>query len=367
MRSPSRIRAATVRQSATPVGAPGTPSSARAILRRLRPTTRGQALAEFAIILPVFLLMLALAVDFGRLFFTYVQVHNAAREAAAFAATAPTDLTTITALANGEKSGQMQRGESTITVTATCANPAGLTIACTAASGGAGPGNTVTVNVRAPFQLLTPFVGSIVGSSVNMNVSATSTVRGYAAGTSGGGGAPGGCSLPTSSFSVVITGTRTIFADPSASRPNSGVCNISGYNWTWGDGTDDVGTATGVAHTFPGDGPYTVELEVTNQAGPNTSSQSVGFGAPTAPPCTKPVADFTWTKSGKTYTYRDSSSVADPVNCPITDWLWTFTDANGLHSNVQYPTAVTYGNNSSHPVTLVVTNSAGSTTVTKNT
>ena len=62
----------------------------------------------------------------------------------------------------------------------------------------------------------------------------------------------------------------------------------------------------------------------------------------------------------------DLSTVADPVHCPITDWEWTFTDASGLKSNAQNPAPVTYGNNSSHPVTLKVTNAGGSTTITKN-
>ena len=56
--------------------------------------------------------------------------------------------------------------------------------------------------------------------------------------------------------------------------------------------------------------------------------------------CTKPTANFTWTTGGqsnKTYTYRDASTVADPVNCPITDWLWTFTDCGRRQSNAQNP------------------------------
>ena len=49
---------------------------------------RGQALVEFALVLPVMLLLLLLAVDFGRLFFTYIAVNNAAREATSYAARA---------------------------------------------------------------------------------------------------------------------------------------------------------------------------------------------------------------------------------------------------------------------------------------
>ena len=39
-------------------------------LRRLRPRTRGQALVEFALVLPIMILVLLLAIDFGRLFFS---------------------------------------------------------------------------------------------------------------------------------------------------------------------------------------------------------------------------------------------------------------------------------------------------------
>lgn len=59
--------------------------------------------------------------------------------------------------------------------------------------------------------------------------------------------------------------------------------------------------------------------------------------------------------------------MTDPLNCPITDWLWTFTDAGGLQSNAQNPAPVTYGNNSGHPVTLKVTNLAGFNQITLNT
>lgn len=356
------------------------PSRIGRLLDRLRPRTRGQALVEFVLIAPVLLLLLAVALDFGRLFFTYIQVNNAAREAASFGATSPTDLTTMTNRANGEKNAQLQRGENAITVTASCANAGGGTILCTAASGGTGPGNTITVNVQEPFTFLTPIIGTVFGNNLQLNASATAHVLGYAGGSTGSGN-PGTCSTPSAQFTAVVISGRDIFADPSASTPNSGVCNISGYNWTWGDGLDDVGTASGSPHTYGADGTYTIELEVTNQAGANTRSFQITIGGPppsappssapsappSSPPCTKPTPNFTWTKNGKTYTYRDASSVTDPLNCPITDWLWTFTDAGGLQSNAQNPAPVTYGNNSGHPVTLKVTNLAGFNQITLNT
>ena len=48
--------------------------------------SRGQALAEFALLLPVLLLLMFMAVDFGRLFFSYIAINNAAREATYYAA-----------------------------------------------------------------------------------------------------------------------------------------------------------------------------------------------------------------------------------------------------------------------------------------
>ena len=53
-------------------------------------TELGQAVVEFAIILPIFILLMLMAVDFGRFFFTYVQLNNSAREAVAYAAFNPT-------------------------------------------------------------------------------------------------------------------------------------------------------------------------------------------------------------------------------------------------------------------------------------
>ena len=334
-----------------------------------RPPSRGQALVEFALIAPVFLLLLVIALDFGRLFFTWIQVNNAAREAAQAGAYAPTDAVLMTSRANAEKNAQAQTGENSITVSATCANPAGTTIACAAASGGSGAGNTITVHVHEPFTFFTPIVGAVVGNTLNLDASATANVLGYAAGT--GGSNPGSCSVPDAEFNAVITSGRTIFADPSASTPNSGVCNISGYNWDWGDTKSEPGTATGNAHTYTSDGTFTITLTVTNQAGPAVRQHQITITtAPPPPTCAKPTATFTWTRSGqgnKTYTYRDASTVADPVNCPVTDWLWTFTDQGGLQSNAQNPAPVTYGNGSSHPVTLRVTNLGGSATVTLNT
>ena len=357
-------------------------------------------MVEFALVLPVLLFLVVIAVDFGRLFFSYIQISNAAREGANYGSGAPTDTVGITTRVNAEKNAQGQAGEGTPVVTTSCADGAGSTIACNLATGGGGAGNTVTVTVHVPFTFVTPLISGFFGGDLDVVNSATATVLGYAPGS--GASQPPGCSLPSASFTLIVTSGLTVFANPSGSTPNSGVCNISGYNWDWGDTLTSVGTATGDSHTYLSPGTYTIVLEVTNQAGANERSDTVtvplppptptpttaptptpaptptGGPSPTPSPtptpaptpinCAPPVANFTWIQSGqanKTYTYTDASTVADAVNCPITDWLWTFTDQGGLQSNAQNPAPVTYQNGGKHPVTLRVTNAGGSTTITK--
>src|SRR5690242_4206047 len=64
----------------------------------------GQSMVEFALILPVMLLLVAAAVDLGRLFFGYVAVENAAKEGALFGSRYPlcTDSTNV----NCDNAGQ---------------------------------------------------------------------------------------------------------------------------------------------------------------------------------------------------------------------------------------------------------------------
>ena len=176
-------------------------ASARAGRRK---RSRGQALVEFALILPVFMLVMLIAIDFGRLFFTYIQVNNAAREGAAYGAGNPTSTTGITSRAQQETNAQGQRGENPITVTAGCADSSGaLPGGCADAPGGSGTGNTITVGVGENFTFLTPLINGAFGNNFKVGASATAAVINLAA---GGGGGPGICTtLPNPSFTFSVS------------------------------------------------------------------------------------------------------------------------------------------------------------------
>ena len=62
--------------------------SLRSVIRR-RDRSRGQSVVEFALVLPILLLLLAATIDFGRLFYAYVAVENAAKEGALYGARSP--------------------------------------------------------------------------------------------------------------------------------------------------------------------------------------------------------------------------------------------------------------------------------------
>jgi hypothetical protein len=65
------------------------------MLKRIRQTDQGQAMVEFALVLPLLLLLLIAIIDFGRALFVYSEVSNAAREAVRYGATNSADCNEI--------------------------------------------------------------------------------------------------------------------------------------------------------------------------------------------------------------------------------------------------------------------------------
>ncbi|MGH2428506.1 MAG: TadE/TadG family type IV pilus assembly protein [Candidatus Limnocylindria bacterium] len=139
--------------------------SPNAMEQRRSRRRRGQALVELAILLPVLLLLLVLAIDFGRVFFTYIGVGNAAREGAAYAAMNPGDDVGTRTQAEAEI------GDPVITVEPTC-DPS-----CTSSTGMDASGHhTVTVTVTTTFDFLTPLMNGLSGGGLQISQSATAVI-----------------------------------------------------------------------------------------------------------------------------------------------------------------------------------------------
>jgi hypothetical protein len=146
-------------------------------LRRGR--TRGQSLAEFALVLPIMLILLAAAIDLGRLFYAYVAVENAAKEGALFGARNPlcassadpscTDPNNVVWHVQNEATNI----GSQFTTNVSCHTPAGALVQpineCV-------DGDTYRVSVTYPFRLITPILGSLVNQNLNLFSESRATV-----------------------------------------------------------------------------------------------------------------------------------------------------------------------------------------------
>lgn len=109
----------------------------------------GQSLTELAIFITLLLILLAGLIDLGRAYYTYLSLRDAAAEGAAYGSIHPDDTAGIDTRTRGESPGGLIDW-STASVETTYV-------------GAHCRGGGVRVKVTVDYQLLTPFVGAIVG------------------------------------------------------------------------------------------------------------------------------------------------------------------------------------------------------------
>ncbi len=105
---------------------------------------KGQALAEFALLIPIFLILLFAIVDFGMGFHSWITVTNSAREGARL----------------GAVSATMEKIEERVRLTANLPKQdINMTVTVTNAQGQ--PGDSVVVQVDYDYDLITPLAGLV--------------------------------------------------------------------------------------------------------------------------------------------------------------------------------------------------------------
>ncbi len=253
---------------------------------------RGQALVEFAIVLPVFLLVVGTAIDLGRLFQAYVSVENAAKEGVFYAATNPrcdvaksgcTDPNTVDWHVRSE-AGSIAIDNPVMN----CLN--GGVTGSTKSVDACVEGDGYKVSVTHHFALLTPLLQPIFGSQLTLTSTATASVFNKAfdpnatpfpmpstspSPTASPTTSPsGGCGIdPVANFTYSVNNKRVAF-DGSVSQTGGSGCSIASYSWQFGDGNSDSGVTT--SHNYASKNtPYDVTLTVTNQFGSNSLTQTV--------------------------------------------------------------------------------------------
>jgi Flp pilus assembly protein TadG len=128
---------------------------------------RGQSVVEFALILPVLLLILLFGIDFGRIFLGWINLNNVAKVAANYAAQNPT-----ASFASGSEYQTLIANDMAgINCTTTTPYPAPVF------PPGSLPGDPVTVTIGCQFSLLTPFLDLIIPNPVPVTSSSAFPVR----------------------------------------------------------------------------------------------------------------------------------------------------------------------------------------------
>ncbi len=317
---------------------------------------RGQSLVEFAIVLPILLLLTLIALDFGRVYLGWINLQSMSRIAANLAANNPT------AWQGGGDANVQAKYQNQIRSDAAATNcklplsggqqtaPAPV-FTDTGGNGAADDiGDAATVSLSCTFNLITPGIKNIVGGSITVSASSVFPVKSGMTATAGGGGPVG--SAPNAAFTgngtlapSTLSGAApftVVFRDTSGGSPTS-------WLWNFNDGTPNSTLQDPLDHTFTLPGTYVVTMTATNSLGSSTASMGVTVTAPS-------TVDFTYSLSSPNApsiaTFTDNSSPG------ATAYAWTFGAGEGT-STQQNPTH-TYSTAGTYSVTLTVTYPTGS-------
>ena len=134
--------------------------------RTLKPKTseRGQSLTELAVSFVLLIIILAVMVDLGRVFFSFISLREAAEEGALYGSLNPED-----------NEGIIDRVRSSSTTPVDLADNS--LVAVNVTSTGVCAGETLTVTVTYTYQLTMPFVSEVLGTQqFPLTVDAKSTI-----------------------------------------------------------------------------------------------------------------------------------------------------------------------------------------------
>jgi hypothetical protein len=258
------------------------------LLRVLDSHRRGQSTVEFALILPVLLLLALIAVDFGRIYLGYINLQNMARIAANFAANNPnawlpgnTDPVTISKYQN-----QILADAAATNCALNPAIPVSPTFTDTDGNGDPrGLGDKVSVALTCRFSVITPIIGNIVGGTVNVSASSVFPVKSALSQTSSGGGT---CLFPSPAIlASPLNGPATLIVN---FMDSSGGGAGTAWFWDFGDGRTSTLRDPGDI-PYATQGNYVVTLKVTNACGDRTTNPGVTITVTPAsqpPLCTVP-------------------------------------------------------------------------------
>ena len=336
-----------------------------------RGRVRGQSLVEFALVLPVILLLLLVSLDFGRVFLGYINLQNMARVAANYAANNPeawgvdpdTEVQTkyrnqVIADAAATNCQLPVSGGKPVVPDPVFTDQTGNGVTSNL-------GDNAQVQLTCTFDIITPIISSMLGDVLHVGAESNFPVK---AGMSDIGTIPtggGGPVVPTAAFMAndVVSERSTPypvlsdatpfdveFRDTSGGGPNA-------WAWDFDDGTTSA-VQDPLNHTFVCTDPtpctFNVSLIASNGNGSSTAHMDIVVLPASA-------ADFT--ASATQVTPGSSVSFTASATPPGTGYEWTFGDG-GTANGASTAQSHTYATAGTYTVTLKVTYSDGTDPVT---
>lgn len=251
------------------------------------PVSRGQAMVEFAILLPLLALLLVMAIDFGRVFFGWVALQNTARIGADWAA-----VTALSWPSTGDP-GSVQNREDYQTFMMNDLESSNCEYATplpppTFADGDDPPdgenhewGDLATVELECEFGLITPLAETVLGGPVTLRATSTFMIHGTTV-ASIPEAPPPPCEPPIAEIDTdppISTGGRVNISGTGAAlevtftdlTPETTSCPVTVRIWDFDDGSPSE-SADEVTHQFPphvggGNTEYDVQLTVETDQG----------------------------------------------------------------------------------------------------
>jgi PKD repeat protein len=337
----------------------------------LHSRTRGQSLVEFALVLPIIMMLTLTALDFGRVYLGYINLQNMARIAANFAANNPLAWTPSTDPAvqvnRDAAKAKYQKEILGDAAASNCNLPVvgGVQVApaptFTDADGDGAPeiGDVATVGVSCTFGVITPVISNIVGGSVQVSAASKFPVKNGMTAAMGAaviGTAPNaaftGNAVAAPSTLVGTTPFTVVFRDTSGGNPTA-------WEWRFNDGSLPaiVSTQDPLGHVFDHPGTFNVSMKATNIWGSTTEYMGITVANPS-------TVDFTVNPlTGNAPLPATFTSTSSPGG---TNYAWTFGAGQGSASGASMTSAShTYNAAGTYTVTLTVTFPSGPVQATK--
>lgn len=129
--------------------------------KSLKKKEKGQSMVEFALVIPVLLLIVIGIIEFGFMFSNYLTLTNASREATRYISL------------GGDDVGAILRANNVAVNT----DPNRMIINISPTSSNRSRGDSVTVEINYAHDFLTPFMDALLGSNFNLKVKATMRVE----------------------------------------------------------------------------------------------------------------------------------------------------------------------------------------------